>query len=274
MLRAPGQQLEFSLFKTYMTKEKEKLREELKLLKEQLKSMKERSTVEFAQGLIDKLFSRFKKASEWLIWTKAHTKKHYYTYSPIGMRRNLFGVMTGIPSIVGAMERRAANSPIQGFASQIGVVAARLVTLNMYKILKKFEYIDDDTTDLPVDIVKAVHDALYAEPKYEVILIFVHVLQWTATYGVTEYYKKHFGVEFTVEPEIEIEIGASEDKHYKWDFSDNQLKELLKKSLEDQLALRRMEGTVEDNYNKIMSVYKNSSLKEYLDTRYPILGVK
>jgi hypothetical protein len=189
------------------------------------------------------------------------------------MRRNLFGVMTGIPSIVGAMERRAANSPIQGFASQIGIVAARLVTLNMYRVLKKFDYIDESTEELPVDIVKAVHDALYAEPKYEIILIFIHVLQWTATYGVTEYYKKHFGVEFTVEPEIEIEIGASEDKHYKWDFSDKQLEEILRKSLEDQLSLRRMEGTVDENYKKIMSVYKNSKLKDYLDTKYPILGV-
>jgi hypothetical protein len=99
-------------------------------------------------------------------------------------------------------------------------------------------------------------------------------LQWTATYGVTEYYKKHFGVEFTVEPEIEIEIGASEDKHYKWDFSDKQLEEIIKKSLEDQLSLRRMEGTVDENYKKIMSAYKDSKLKDYLDTKYPILGVR
>lgn len=246
---------------------------EKKKLKEQLKSIEERSTVEFAQGLIEKLFARFKKASGWLEWTKNFAKKNYYTYSPIGMRRNLFGIMTGIPSIVSAMERRAANSPIQGLASQIGIVAARLVTLNMYKVLLKFGYIDENTEELPVDILKAVHDALYSEPKYEVILIFIHVLQWTATYGVTKYYKDTFGVEFTVEPEIEIEIGASEDKHYKWDFSDAHLKEILKKSLEDQLALRRLEGTVDEAYTKIMSVYKNSELKKYLDTTYPILGV-
>ncbi len=238
-----------------------------------LAEIEERSTVDFAQGLIDKLFNRFKKASSWLNWTREHAKKNYYTYSPLGMRRNLFGIMTGINPIVSAMERRAANSPIQGFASQIGVVAAWLTTKNMYRVLKKFDYIDKNTEHLPVNINKAVHDALYSEPEYDVILIFIHVLQWTATYGVTEYYKKEFGVDFLVEPEIEIEIGATEDKHYKWDFTDSNLEEIIKKALADQVTIKRLTD-VNEAYKKIMRPYRNKELKAYLEEHYPILGIK
>lgn len=229
----------------------------------------------FAQDLIDKLFARFKKGAKWLDWTKKHARDNYYTYSPIGMRRNLFGIMTGIGAIASAMERRAANSPIQGFASQIGITTSRLVNLELYKVLMEFGFIDENTEDLPADILKAVHDALYSEVPYEIVLIYIHVLQWVATYGVTKYYKENFGVEFTIEPEIEIELSASEDKAYKWDWTDASLKQILQTVLDDQVAIGFLEkNKKEEAFQKIMSAYDNKKLRDYLTTNYPILGVK
>lgn len=229
-------------------------------------------TVEFAKDLIDKLFARFKKGGQWINWTKKHAEENYYTYSPIGMRRNLHGFMTGIRAITSSMLRKAANSPIQGFASQIGVTASRLVDLHVYDTLLELGYMTEDSEVLDADIVKAVHDALHSEVPYEILLIYVHILQWVATYGVTEYYEKKFGVKFPIEPEIEIEIGASEDNMYKWNFREDQLFEIIEKALVDQTKINL---TVDPKNIKaeIMKAYENKKVKRYLEDNYPILGV-
>lgn len=230
-------------------------------------------TKAFASDIIEKLFGDFKKGGEWLTWTKSHAKDNFYTYSPIGMRRNLFSMLTGINSIIAAMERRAANSPIQGFASQIGITSARLVVLELYKVLQKFGYIDKKTREMPAEILKAVHDALYSEVPYEIVLIYVHVLQWVATYGVTQYYRDEFGVDFPIEPEIELEFGATEDKAYKWNWTDAHLKECLLNTLKDQVAIGILKEDPDKVLKKIYAIYDDPEKKEYLETNYPILGV-
>lgn len=239
-----------------------------------LQALSKDDKVELAKSIMEKMFSEFKKASNWLNWTKKHAEENYYTYSPVGFRRNLFGIMTGINAIVSAMGRRAANSPVQGLASQIGITAARLLVLELHKVLMKFGYMDENTREMPAEILKAVHDANYSEVPYEIVLIFIHILQWVATYGVTEYYEREFGFKFTVEPEIEIEVGASEDAHYKWNWLDGNLKEHLKKTLEDQVKLKTLKEDPEKVLKKIYSVYENKKLKAYLEKHYPILGVR
>lgn len=232
-----------------------------------------KQTVEFAQDLIDKLFGRFKKGAKWLNWTKKHVEDKQYTYSPIGMRRNLHGVLTGVRAIVGSMLRKAANSPIQGFASQIGVTASRLVDLHVYDTLLELGFMTEDDEVLPADIVKAVHDALHSEVPYEIVIIYIHILQWVATYGVTAYYKEKFGVDFPVEPEIEVEIGASEDAMYKWNWREDHLLEIIDKALVDQVNIKHLKEDPKVVKAKIMKAYENKKVRKYLETNYPILGV-
>ena len=239
---------------------------------------------DLAQEIMDKLFKKFPKASRWLRWSMEHAMDYLYTYSPLGMRRNLFGVMTGIKSIISAMRRRAANSPIQGFASQIGVTTARLITEELYKTLMHFGYMDKKTKMMPADITKAIHDALHTESPYEIVLIVTHVIQYVATYGVAKWYKENYGVDMMVEPEIEMEFGASEDKMYKWDWSQKQwdksekpsassLKEILEQSVKDQAKLGFCSDT-DLALSKIWEPYRKPEVKQYLLTHYPILGLK
>jgi DNA polymerase I-like protein with 3'-5' exonuclease and polymerase domains len=235
-----------------------------------------KNTVEFAKDLMARLYKAFPKASKWLEWSVNHAREHCYTYSPIGMRRNLFAMLTGIGSIISSMDRKAKNSPIQGLASQIGVTAARLVELALYDVLTEWHYIDNKTKELPTAIMKMVHDALYAEVPYDIVLIYVHVLQWIATYGVTDHYKKVYGFEFTIEPEIEMEFGATEADALKWDFSHPQLEQIITKVVDKQKEIGQLKNDkeVKRALDKIWAPYRNKKLKKYLDTKYPILGVK
>ncbi len=251
----------------------EESREKLKVLKKKLAEAEERSTKQFAQSLIEKLFNKFRKAGDWLNWAVKHAEEHYYVYSILGMRRNLFGMMTGIKTLMSAMGRRAKNSPIQGTASQVGITAARLIALELYKALEELDLLDPKAKYLPTEPRKAVHDALYSETPYKFVLIYLHILQYVATYGVTKYYAEEFDCKFTVEPEIEIELGASEDKHFKWDWSEAHLEECLKNALKCQKEIGFLKDSVEEAYEQIMWAYKDKKVKKYLDTKYPILGV-
>lgn len=256
------------------SKRKTEIREELDKLKPEYKELAKDDKVKLAQEIMAKMFAEFPKGAAWLNWSKDFAKQNYYTYSPIGLRRNLFGIMTGINGIVAAMQRRAANSPIQGLASQIGVTASRLITVEMWDVLTRFGYMDEDTEAMPVEILKQVHDAQYSEVPYDILLIFVHVMQWVSTYGVTKHFKEVYDFEFTIEPEIELEIGVTEDAHYVWNFTDSSLREIIAKSLDDQMKLGDLDATERKDAEKLIwSVYENKKLKKYLNTKYPILGI-
>jgi len=259
----------------------EKLKLELKSIEKKMAAIDAELTeiseseeaLDAAQSITNKLYATFPKAGAWLTWSMNHVVEYLYTYGPHGMRRNLFAVMTGIKSIIAAMKRRAANSPIQGFASQIGVTAARLIIEELYKTLLHFGYMTKKSRVMPADITKAVHDALHTESPYEIVLIVTHVIQYMATYGVTKWYKDNYGITFPIEPEIEMEFGASEDEMFKWDWSQDHLFEILYRSLCNQKKLGFCKG-VEDAYSKIVSAYQNKELRKYLQTNYPILGVE
>ncbi len=232
-----------------------------------------KQSVEFAKDLIEKLFNTFGKAGRWLNWAVKHAEDNYYVYSPLGMRRNLFAMMTGIKSVMSAMARRAKNSPIQGTASQIGLTTARLIAIEFYNAIRELDLLDKKAKYLPSEPLKAVHDALYSETPYKFVLIYLHIVQHVATYGVTQYYRDEFGVKFTIEPEIEIEIGAHEAAAYKWDWSHDHLETCIKSALKDQKEIGFLKDSVEKAFDEIMWAYKDKKVRRYLETKYPILGV-
>lgn len=232
-----------------------------------------KKTKEYAQSLIDKLFSRFVAGAKWLRWAKNFAEENAYIYAPTGRRRNLYGILTGIEAIISAVGRRGMNSPIQGMASDIAISTIRLIQLEFLKYLEKWHSLEGIKV-LPTEVMKFVHDALYAEVPYEHLLPFMHILQYMATFGVAKYYEEEFNLKFTVEPEIELEFGASEDAYLKWDWSEKHLKEVIRKGLEDQKELGVLKGSIEDTMNIIFKPYKNEKMYAWLNQNYPILGIK
>lgn len=238
--------------------------------------------LEFVEGLLKRFFGRFKRASSWLNWAKDFSEKHYFVRSILGRRRYLFGFMTGSNRIVSAMKRRAMNSPIQGMGADLGHTASRLFSINMEKVLMHLKRINEETEMLPVDVEVMVHDSTRTESPFDLVLITIHLLQWCATQGVVDWYKKHHNFGFTVYPEVDMEFGVDESHMYKWDWSlegepgekdkSFSLAYCLSRTVEDYCALYP-----EDNYTpkklmkKIYADWDNSKVKKYLDDNYPIL---
>ncbi len=253
-----------------------KSKSELYAIENKLIALLKEDRTSFAQGLIDKIFKEFKRAGQWTNRMKSLAETQYIVYSPIGRIRHLFAAMTGDPKIVAQQVRRGSNAPIQGFASEIGVKAGRVIMEIYFRELPKLcELLDVeyDPWELRVPCNRMVHDASYYSVPYAMIVPFMHILQYGATYGVTKAYKDEFDFEFTVEPEIEIEIGARDDKCEKWDWSLPSFVHTIVESVNDAHDFGLLEGEVDDVLHTIFYAWRNKESRDYLQRKFPLLNV-
>lgn len=250
--------------------------------------------LEFVKNLYANFFGRFKNAAKWLQWAKDFSAKHLFVYSPIGRRRNLIGYLVPKDNVVASMQRRAQNAPIQGFGSDIVHTAGRLFTQHIYEYLLKIGEIDKDTEQMPIRLNRMVHDSIFTSAPFHLVLATVQIIQWCCIKGTEKFYDEKFNVRFLVPLEIEIELGASTDKTYKWDWSvikydekhyikklgkdykqkydidSYPIEECIRLACEDYCKLY----TGNDSkalYKKVMSSWNDSKVKKYLDKNYPIL---
>lgn len=244
-------------------------------------SVQAKSTVDIIKTVLEKFFKRFAKASGWLAFAKKHAVDHGYMYSPIMRLRNMFTQMYGRDNLVAATERRGCNAPIQGFAADIGHTAALLYQYHIEKVVREFG-LDKDKV-LRCGVNSFVHDAIKTDAPYEYLLVCMQVLSWCATTGVMGYYKTHWGIKFPVEIEVEFELAAHDETHWKWDWHEGAGETLdkgkavggglaycISKALADHkdvypdVDIKKIEKT-------IWAVRNNKELTEYLDANYPIL---
>lgn len=231
----------------------------------------------YAQSIIDKMFAEFKMGAAWTHKMQELAEKEFYVYSPIGRRRFLPAAMTGTRQIIAQQVRRGSNAPIQGFASEIGIKASRLIMEEYYRHLPRFKQflkLEDSNWSLRAKYNRVVHDANYFAVPYEMVLPFIHISQYMATYGVTKAYKDQFNLDFTVEPEIELELGAQDANSHKWDWSLPNLMEALKNTLKESEELDLLDGTKEEILDAIVYPWKNKKFRAYLQENFPLLNVK
>ncbi len=231
---------------------------------------------DYAQSIIDKMMSEFKDGARWTEKMQALAESEYYVYAPNGRRRFLPAAMTEDRQIVAQQVRRGSNAPVQGFASEIGVRAGREIMRAYYANLDKLRrWLKLDKTNWMMRILfnRTVHDANYYSVPYAMVIPFLHMMQYQATYGVTKAYKDEFNIEFTVEPEIEIELGAHDAQTYKWDWSIPNLISNLKSTLKDSEELGVLEGTPDEVLDEILKPWRSKKIRQFLQTEFPLLGI-
>jgi len=232
---------------------------------------------DYAQSIIDKMFTEFKAGARWTQMMQEMAEKEYYVYAPNGRRRFLPAAMTGDRAIVSQQVRRGSNAPVQGMASEIGIKASRLIMESYYRNIKIFKEklgIVKSDWDMRVFFSRVVHDANYFAVPYDMVVPFIHILQYQATYGVTQAYADEFNVKFTIEPEVEIEVAGQDDSSYKWDWAMPSIVECIKKAVADCDKLGVLEGTQDEVLNRVLQPWRNPDMRKFLQDKFPLLGVK
>lgn len=230
----------------------------------------------YAQGLIDKIFQEFKAGGKWTTKMKRLAEEAYHVFSPTGRIRHLYAAMTGDRRIVSQQVRRGSNAPIQGLASEIGVKAGRVIMETYHKelpVLCNMLGLDYKPWALRIPFNRMVHDANYYSVVFPMVIPFIHILQYQATYGITKAYKDEFNFEFTVEPEIEIEVGVRDDLQHKWDWSLPNIVECLLQSVAEAEANGMLEIPKEQVIKQIFKPWANKKTRRYLQQKYPLLNV-
>lgn len=280
-----------------MTKEdKVKLKalyEKQSAVKQQIKEVQKKNFTKFTDDLFSKFYKRYNKVADWLKNTVAFSHKTMFVHSSSGRRRHLIGYLVPIKQIQAAMERRAKNAPIQGFGSDLVHTAGRLFTQHIYEYLIRINEADENTETIPIRLNRMVHDSIFTSAPFHLVMATVQIIQWCCVKGVSEFYDDNYGIKFTVPLEIELEVGASCDVMYKWDwgvkpYDENLFKKdlgddyeskykiesypidyCIRKACEDYCKLYK--GNADKIYNEVMDSWNDSKTKKYLDKHYPIL---
>jgi DNA polymerase I-like protein with 3'-5' exonuclease and polymerase domains len=216
------------------------------------------------QEIRDKFFARFPNASKWLDKTVYDAKTTLRTTSMLGRHRNLFGYLTNNRPALGAMDRRAQNSPIQGLASDIGIIAADIYIDSLLDCYKKLGY----EPDLPVAPNAMVHDSIKGEAPIKYYLLSLHLLEYSMTTGAKKYLESK-GLFVNVGFDIEIELGASWGLKNKWDFSSKNLEECVLKALEYHNEIHGTKYGIK-TANQMFRQYKEQCKQLNLHKRFPL----
>lgn len=281
-LRKKIKELFFKLDNLQNPKERQPFEKELNILKKDLDKLVKEDKTDYAQHIIDKMFSIFTKGKKWSDYMKHSAEKRGYVYSPIGRIRHLPSVFISDKSGIAKQIRRGSNAPIQGFASEIAVKASRLSLMTYYKEFKTIASmlgIEQRAWELKPECCRIVHDASYYAIPYCMVLPFLHIMQYMATYGVAQDYKDKFGFSFNIEPEIEVEMGVKDDKAYTWNWSLEHLHECLNNLVDDLEKEKKLVDrngkalSKEEVKEMIFKPYKDKKVIHYLQSKFPLLGV-
>ncbi|HUQ30155.1 MAG TPA: DNA polymerase [Candidatus Paceibacterota bacterium] len=111
------------------------------------------TTTAEAHAFYEEYFGQFKELAEYLERTKGFARKHGYTETLFGRRRQFPEMKSKLPYVVAQAERMAINAPIQG-------TSADIIKLAMVRVRELFEKegVRDDA-----HILLSVHDELVIE---------------------------------------------------------------------------------------------------------------
>lgn len=237
-----------------------------------------------AEELLNKFFKEFHKGKAWLKQMVTYAQEHLFAVSPIGRRRNLFGNLSGHNAMRAAVQRRAQNSPIQGFASDICFMAADIYARTIHELFNelgikhkssKVGTSKTDITYLPTGPNVMVHDSIKAEMPIEYYLLGMHILEWSMTHGVTQYLRETHGVITGVPFDIEFSVGADWSHKDDWDFSANHMEKAIKQTLVDHKALYPDNAKVQaidpdKTYAYMVECYHEQCKQLKLRERFPL----
>jgi len=191
-------------------------------------------SVEEVQEWFDSFYRRFPKIAEWKKGMEEKAKRLGYVETPNGRRRrfpifDMYRNERGYfnpddPRIGGDAQgkiaeclRQSVNAPIQGVASDAGMIGAALFA----------DYVREHNK--PWVLSNAVHDSCVYLVPYDELEDSLNTAEDLFTDGVMGYMTKNFGINFNLPLEVDFELGLRWGELEAWDYSPNHLVELLHK---------------------------------------------
>lgn len=251
---------------------------EFKKASKRLQDIIDEDRTQLAKDTMNKVFTEFKNGKKWIDHTVAMAENYGYAISPVGRIRHVPSILITQGNVKARAVRQSCNSPIQGFASEMAVVAFRLASTEYYSHYKEIaSMLGIKKTMMQNRMIenRIVHDACYSSVPYEMVIPFLHIMQYSATYETANFFKEKFNFEFNIEPEIEMEISTCDsDEESTWDWSIPNLIKIIDHNLYEGYKQGYVQDDPKDAMEKILAPYRNKQCLHYLEEHFPLLGVK
>jgi len=166
-----------------------------------------------AQGLIDKLFTTFKRGGRWIRKLQRQAARDLYAVSPFGAVRHLWGYLHADTSVHKVMDRRGPNSVIQGASSNLGYTGARRMA--------KFNWqLQQQDIDLGYSHNNFVHDSCEAEAEIALLPLTLYYQEHAMTTQTHRRARETYDFNMLIGLEIDMELGGAMSRTQKWDFNE------------------------------------------------------
>jgi len=195
-------------------------------------------SIEEVQEWFDSFYERFPKITGWKKRMEESACHRGYVETPNGRRRrfpifdlyrNEHGIFDPNAQHSGDAQmkiaeclRQAVNAPIQGIASDAGMLGAALFS----------DYIREHNK--PWVISNAVHDSCVYLAPYDELAESLKQAEQCFTDGVMSYMTEHFEIDFNLPLEVDFELGLKWGDLEKWNYSPEHLIELKAKFLQER----------------------------------------
>lgn len=181
---------------------------------------------EECQAIMDRIFNQFVAGNDWIERTQKFGLENLFIESPLGMRRHLDAYLHTRPAFVNAMHRRGPNATIQGTGSEIGVTAIRM----MQNFFWHF-YTKHGVNVYWKSVINYVHDAIYSLSPIPFLPVYVYLREHASTTMVHRYYEKKFDYKMIIGVEGESQIGSNLARVQKWDFTNQNMVEIIEQEM-------------------------------------------
>jgi DNA polymerase I-like protein with 3'-5' exonuclease and polymerase domains len=184
-------------------------------------------TEEECEQITTNFDNTFKTGTDWLGQQSDLGKQQIGVISPLGMFRHLDGYLHTRPAIINAMNRRAANSLIQGTSSHVGVTAIR----SIQKMFWHF-WVKHDVNVYWQSVNNYVHDAIYSITPISFLPVYLYMKYHAMTTIPHRRFSKLFGYNFRVGLESETNIGGAQSECKDvWQFDWDSLSYMIDKTI-------------------------------------------
>ncbi len=185
-------------------------------------------TKDDAKALFELFKNSMPDAFKWLESTKEFGRKNLFIESPFGRRRRVWGFLQKNGAVIAKMERLAQNSEIQGFCSDLNIIANALIIDYIYSVGKGKYQVSDEQAWF---VDNLVHDSGELEIPILDIYFILNNFEKYFTSELLKYAKDTFGFTTKVPIEIDFDIGISYSDMIAWDGTQAHAKHIQKEML-------------------------------------------
>lgn len=211
-------------------------------------------TVDEAQSLIDVMFEKWSNLKSWIDNVHETGKATCMIHYPNNRIRHLWAYLHDDIWVHHAMDRRGVNSPVQGFASDIGIASVYCYKDWVYRnITRKGKILDSKHTNI-------VHDAQYSDNLYEHMPFVTYLTEHSMSTLPMNYFKKKFDYELSIPLSYGMEFGRKWSALNEWNFRPEVLLDMFRdegKNLEK--SGKQIDKVIQDT--KYMLKIRNKELE-------------